>query len=95
MEQGQHYAATPSLPSLFSSSALRQRLQPGLALGSWRNWLKQAIRKHGFPAGVRIGDRAVAWREDEVLAWLESRPRGGRFDGRRRRSCAEPGPAEL
>lgn len=27
----------------------------------------------GFPAPVRIGSRAVAWREHEVLAWIESR----------------------
>lgn len=27
----------------------------------------------GFPAPVRIGNRAVAWREHEVLAWIESR----------------------
>jgi prophage regulatory protein len=26
-----------------------------------------------FPAPVRIGARAVAWRESEVLAWIESR----------------------
>lgn len=27
----------------------------------------------GFPAPVRIGNRAVAWREHEVLSWIESR----------------------
>ena len=27
----------------------------------------------GFPVPVRIGCRAVAWREHEVLAWIESR----------------------
>lgn len=27
----------------------------------------------GFPVPVRIGSRAVAWREHEVLAWIESR----------------------
>lgn len=26
-----------------------------------------------FPTPVRIGCRAVAWREHEVLAWIESR----------------------
>lgn len=27
----------------------------------------------GFPAPVRIGNRAVAWREHEVLSWIEGR----------------------
>lgn len=27
----------------------------------------------GFPIPVRIGCRAVAWREHEVLSWIESR----------------------
>jgi hypothetical protein len=85
MEQQQHTEPRArSLPALLTSSALHQRLHPDLTLGSWRNWLKLAIKKHAFPAGVRVGDRAVLWREDEVLAWLEGRPRGGRFDGRRR-----------
>ncbi len=32
-----------------------------------------ASKAHGFPTPVRIGARAVAWRESEVLAWIESR----------------------
>lgn len=32
-----------------------------------------AKKEHGFPTPVRIGARAVAWRESEVLAWIESR----------------------
>lgn len=31
----------------------------------------------GFPVPVRIGCRAVAWREHEVLAWIESRAKVG------------------
>lgn len=34
-----------------------------------------------FPTPVRIGARAVAWRESDVLAWIagrtEARPQGG------------------
>ena len=29
-----------------------------------------------FPRRVRIGRNAVGWFEDEIQAWLESRPRG-------------------
>ena len=28
-----------------------------------------------FPAAIRVGQRAVRWRESELDAWLESRPR--------------------
>ena len=34
-----------------------------------------------FPAPVRLGAKAVGWREDEVLAWIESRPRAGTRKG--------------
>jgi hypothetical protein len=74
---------TTVLPALLSAEALRQRLRPNLSAGSFRNWLWRAITEQSFPKGVRIGERSCAWREDEVLAWLESRERGGRFDGRR------------
>lgn len=39
-----------------------------------------ASKAHGFPTPVRIGARAVAWREADVLAWIagrtEARPQG-------------------
>jgi prophage regulatory protein len=28
-----------------------------------------------FPARVRLSERASAWRREEVVAWIESRPR--------------------
>jgi len=80
---------TTILPPLLSADALRQRLRPELSPGSWRNWLWRAISEWGFPKAVRIGERTCAWREDEVMRWLESRERGGRFDGRRK---ATPSP---
>jgi hypothetical protein len=86
MEQQQHAEVRPrlSLSTLLTSEALHQRLHPDLTVGSWRNWLKLAIKGRAFPEGIRVGDRAVLWSEAEVISWLESRPRGGRFDGRRR-----------
>lgn len=30
-----------------------------------------------FPRAVRIADRAVAWREGDIAAWIESRPLAG------------------
>jgi prophage regulatory protein len=45
-----------------------------------------------FPKRVRLSERATAWRSDELLAWLNARPRavtpgpcsGGPADRRRR-----------
>jgi prophage regulatory protein len=40
-----------------------------------------ASKEHRFPPNFRIGTRAVAWRESDVLAWIaartEARPLGG------------------
>ena len=43
----------------------------------WRD-----IRAGNFPAPVQIGPNAVAWFEDEVDAWLASRPRVSWAQGR-------------
>jgi len=34
------------------------------------------MRKVGaFPEPLAVGENSVAWREDEIDAWIESRPR--------------------
>ena len=33
------------------------------------------MRKGKFPEPIRIGERAVRWRESELVAYVESRPR--------------------
>ena len=33
------------------------------------------IQEGSFPAPVALGARAVAWREDEIAAWIEAQPR--------------------
>ena len=40
-----------------------------------RMTLRRWIAENGFPAGVQLGPNSVAWREDEVDAWLSSRQR--------------------
>ena len=35
-------------------------------------------REGRFPQRIRLGERAVGWREDEILQWLQSLPRGAR-----------------
>lgn len=36
-------------------------------------WLKRA--NDPFPAPVQLGENTVAWRESDVRAWLDRRPR--------------------
>ena len=38
------------------------------------------IRKNKFPRPRRIGKRAVGWVENDIQAWLESRPEAGSWD---------------
>jgi predicted DNA-binding transcriptional regulator AlpA len=53
-------------------------------MGIVNNWqtLKRWIRDQSFPPGIMLGGNTRAWREDEIEAWLASRPiAGGRQDG--------------
>ena len=45
-----------------------------------------------FPQPVQLGPRLNGWWEDEVMAWLEARPRGLRSaeDAQRLRSVSQP-----
>ncbi len=40
-------------------------------------WRKSNDPDDDFPAAVELGPNAVGWFEDEVEAWLASRPRRG------------------
>ena len=35
----------------------------------------ELMRRGEFPKALRIGRQKVAWREDEVREWIDSRPR--------------------
>lgn len=37
-----------------------------------------------FPRPIRLGQRAVAWWEDEVLEWMDNRPRSTGYPKRHR-----------
>lgn len=39
--------------------------------------LYRAMEKEGFPQPVKIGARSVAWRENEVIEWIDSRNKKG------------------
>lgn len=44
-------------------------------VGLRRSAIYERVAEGSFPAPLKIGRRAVAWRRSEVEAWLESRPR--------------------
>ena len=41
--------------------------------GLSKSTLNKMVKAGTFPAPVRIGTRAVAWRESEVLEWIQTR----------------------
>ena len=56
-------------PTLLRFADLRER-------GIVANWvtLRNWIAREGFPPGRKLGPNTRAWTEDEVAAWLNSRP---------------------
>jgi hypothetical protein len=78
------------VPQIFTKAALHARLRPDMSLAVFSNHLWRLMTEQGFPRPVRIGKRSCGWRGDEIMAWLQSRERGGRFDGKRRATSAPP-----
>jgi prophage regulatory protein len=40
-----------------------------------RTSMYDAIKANQFPQPVMLGKRAVGWRESDLIAWIESRPK--------------------
>ena len=57
-----------------SGKALARRRQVEQLVQLSRSTIYAAVKAGTFPAPVRIGARAVAWRISEVEQWLEARP---------------------
>ena len=47
--------------------------------GLSRSSLYRMMRDGSFPEPLKVGVRAVRWRESEIEAWLESRPRASGY----------------
>ena len=62
--------ANPPIMHLLREQGVRNVLG-----GVGRTTLWRWIREGRFPKPVRLGANCVAWRSDEVEAWLASRPR--------------------
>jgi prophage regulatory protein len=45
------------------------------ATGLRRGYIYRLIQREKFPAPVKLGIRASAWRASEVRAWINARPR--------------------
>ena len=57
-----------------SSDSLLRRPDVEKLVGLKRAWIYQLMRQGEFPLPVRLGDRAVAWRESDIAAWISERP---------------------
>lgn len=40
------------------------------------SWVWRAEKAGRFPSRIRLGPNCIGWREDEIRAWLDGRPRG-------------------
>lgn len=60
-------------------------------LGVSRSTLWRWTRGGLFPAPIAIGPNAIAWREDEISAWLDARPRRHRPDASAEAEQGSPG----
>jgi predicted DNA-binding transcriptional regulator AlpA len=67
-----HYAAVVAAPSL--RKRLRYADLERLGVVNNRTTLGNWIRDLGFPAGQLTGPNTRTWGEDEVQAWLDTRP---------------------
>ena len=54
---------------------LLRRAEVESLVGLGRSRIHKLESEGRFPQRVRLGDRAVAWRSDEIQQWIESRPR--------------------
>lgn len=53
--------------------ALWRRRKVAEITGLQRSTMYSLIKKGLFPAPVKIGIRAVAWREQDVISWIDAR----------------------
>jgi|MTBAKSStandDraft_2_1061841.scaffolds.fasta_scaffold21242_4 prophage regulatory protein len=49
--------------------------------GLKRSAIYMRIKTRSFPAPVRLGPKAVAWRSDDIQQWIDSCPKVDRIEG--------------
>jgi len=61
-----------------ATSSRLLRIRDVLAIiGVSRASLYRLLQSGQFPRPVKISERAIAWREQEIAEWVETRPRLG------------------
>jgi prophage regulatory protein len=50
------------------------QLRPRKGISYSRDHLRRKVKDGSFPPPIRLSDRRIAWREDDVDAWLADRP---------------------
>ena len=43
------------------------------AIGMKRSWILQKTKEGQFPKPIKLGERAVAWRESDIIEWIKHR----------------------
>ena len=61
------------MDTLLTGQELAERL--GCSYRTMLRWVKQGV----VPPGIRIGRRAMRWRESDISDWIESRTPAGVF----------------
>ncbi|WP_419853290.1 helix-turn-helix transcriptional regulator [Candidatus Poriferisodalis sp.] len=60
---------------------LLSRVQVERLTGLSTRSLYRAMRRGAFPEPLRVSTRSVRWRNDEIQAWIEERPRSSGIVG--------------
>jgi prophage regulatory protein len=59
-----------------SSTTILRRPAVELMTGLSRSTIYQQIAEEVFPKPLKLGKRAVGWRESDIIQWLDSRTQG-------------------
>jgi len=86
--------STEKHPNTAETTALLRSHQVAEMIGMKRSWIYDAMKRGEFPNQIRIGKRAVGWRRDDVLAWIDAREAAAQEEAERARSCENRHPME-
>ena len=59
-----------------SSTTIMRRRAVELMTGLSRSTIYQQMADEDFPRPLKLGKRAVGWRESDIIQWLDSRTQG-------------------
>jgi prophage regulatory protein len=59
-----------------STTIILRRPAVELITGLSRSTIYQQIANKDFPKPLKLGKRAVGWRESDIIQWLDSRTQG-------------------